>query len=408
MSTHHEPTASSIGGLNELASGLNRVLDSWLAFWFKPTELTTLALIRICAGLLALYNLFIYSYDLQALMGKDAWLDHQTVTAMRKESPIVKPWTNWSEPQRPAENPEDRKYLIKWGYFKHDTYVRGMPVWSVWFHVTNPGWMVVVHVAIILATVCFTVGFCTRVMGVAVWVGTVSYIQRAQSTLFGQDTMMNILLFYLMIAGLLGAAGGALSVDRLLMRYWARRRGLSGRLAEAAPSQLAVVSGNFVTRLLQVHFCIIYLSSGLSKLQGAAWWNGTALWWVMINPEFNPLGLKPYLGFVTFLSKHRVLWELFMTGGTLFTLVLEIGFPFLVWNRKLRWLMVIGAVWLHTGIALTMGLVGFSLAMLTMLLSFVPPETVRRMLGVLKEQARPLLDALGLPRVEPALETARA
>jgi hypothetical protein len=388
MSTHLHPDSTN---------GLSGILDSWLGFWFKPTDLTTLAVIRICAGTLALYTLLIYTYDLQALEGKDAWLNLKTATDMRKNSPIVRPWWDWNEQEKPVENPEDEQYRRDWGFYKHDTYARGMAVWSIWFHVTDPGWMMVVHLGIMLATVCFIAGFCTRVMGVVVWAGTVSYIQRAQSTLFGQDTMMNILLFYLMIGGLLGAAGGALSVDRLLSRYWARRRGLSGRAADAAPPQLAAVAGNFVTRLLQIHFCIIYMASGLSKLQGHTWWNGTALWLVMVNPEFNPLGIKPYLLMMGFLGRHRWLWELVTSGGTLFTLVLEIGFSFLVWNRKLRPFMVAGAVMLHTGIALTMGLVGFSLSMLVMLLAFVPPETVRRMLGLLTDKARPLVAALGLP-----------
>ena len=37
---------------------------------------------------------------------------------------------------------------------------------------------------------------------------------------------------------------------------------------------------------MQVHFCIIYLASGASKLQGPAWWNGTALWQTIANYEF--------------------------------------------------------------------------------------------------------------------------
>jgi hypothetical protein len=40
-----------------------------------------------------------------------------------------------------------------------------------------------------------------------------------------------------------------------------------------------------------------------------------------------------------------------------------------------------------------MGLTGFSLSMLTMLLVFVPPETVRRLANALKEQFQPLVEA---------------
>ena len=68
--------------------------------------------------------------------------------------------------------------------------------------------------------------------------------------------------------------------------------------------------------------------------------------------------------------------------------------------------MIVGAVMLHTGIALVMGLVGFSLSMLTILLAFVPPETVGRMANLIAEQFRPLIEAVTgavAPRKEMAL-----
>ena len=77
-----------------------------------------------------------------------------------------------------------------------------------------------------------------------------------------------------------------------------------------------------------------------------------------------------------------------MNLQVLFTLVVEIGLPFLIWNRHLRWVMICGSVLLHTGIGLFMGLVTFSLMMLAMLLAFVPPEVVRRTLAALKDQSR--------------------
>jgi hypothetical protein len=133
-------------------------------------------------------------------------------------------------------------------------------------------------------------------------------------------------------------------------------------------------------RLMQIHFCIIYLASGTSKLQGMAWWNGTALWNVVANYEFAPLHLAVYSDFIHFLSQHRWLWEILLEGGVVFTLLLELGFPFLVWNRRLRPYMVAGAVLLHTGIGVIMGLGTFSLCMLCLLLAFVPGEAIRRAL----------------------------
>ena len=52
------------------------------------------------------------------------------------------------------------------------------------------------------------------VTSVLTWIAAVGYIHRTQQILFGMDTMMNILLIYLMI----GNSGAALSVDRLVAR----------------------------------------------------------------------------------------------------------------------------------------------------------------------------------------------
>jgi hypothetical protein len=66
-----------------------------------------------------------------------------------------------------------------------------------------------------------------------------------------------------------------------------------------------------------------------------------------------------------------------MNVMNIFTLCLEIGFPFLVWTR-LRPVWVFGAILLHLGIALNMGLIMFSLFMFTLLLVWMPPSAIRR------------------------------
>jgi hypothetical protein len=191
--------------------------------------------------------------------------------------------------------------------------------------------------------------------------------------------MMMLLLLYLMI----GPSGAALSVDRWL----ARRRAARGRCESAGlePS----VSANLALRLMQVNFCIIYLTAGLAKLLGGTWWSGTAVWWTLANYAFAPLRVPLYYDALRWLAEHRLAWELVMTGGVLYTLGLEISFPYLVWKRELRWLMVFGSVLLHLTIGLFMGLVTFGLLMMALVLSFVPPEAVRRLVTRPSRSAEP-------------------
>src|SRR5439155_9905156 len=70
-------------------------------------------------------------------------------------------------------------------------------------------------------------------------------------------------------------------------------------------------------------------------------------------------------------------WEGYMNVMNIFTLVLEIGLPFLVWTR-LRPVMLCGAILLHLGIALNMGLIVFSLFMFALMLAWMPAGAVRR------------------------------
>jgi hypothetical protein len=205
-----------------------------------------------------------------------------------------------------------------------------------------------------------------------------SYVQRTNQILFGMDTMMNILLVYLMI----GNSGAALSVDRLIARYRAVRASLrrSGSIDPATRAFLTQpppsVGANFGIRLIQVHFCFIYLAAGLSKLKGAAWWNGTAFWDVMINPEFTLLRYSWFEDMMRAMVSVKPLYHAAMTLGVWFTWGLEIAFPFLIWTR-LRQFMLWLAVLLHAGIGVLMGLNLFELLMMVMLLVYLPPGVIR-------------------------------
>jgi len=98
----------------------------------------------------------------------------------------------------------------------------------------------------------------------------------------------------------------------------------------------------------------------------------------MANFEFYPMANPIYMALLRFLCKHRFLWEAFVTGGTYFTLFFEISFAYLIWNRRLRWFMIVCAVLLHLGIAICMGLVTFSVMMLILVSSFLPAEVIHQ------------------------------
>jgi hypothetical protein len=382
---------------------LKVVIRGWDWFWFKPRDPTVLAVVRILVGLIGLYVHYAYTYDLDALFGKDAWLGQAAMDQFRHDVPYYDRRPGWDDEAAdimlPRLHPDEvtparKQFMLEWDGSDPDlAYAKGYYAFSIWYIVTDPFWMRVLHFAVLVLFVLLTLGVCTRVVTVLCWVAALSYIQRHYTAFFGMDTILSFVLLYLMI----GPAGAALSVDRLIRRYvdaWRalRARGSSRKAGSLAAEELKraegveldspqpQVSANLALRLIQVHICIVYMASGLSKLMGASWWNGRAVWYTMCNPEFSPLGSEYYLSALRWLCEHRAVFEIFVGGSVLLTLVFEIGFPSLVWNRYTRWLVMLGAVSMHTGIAFFMGLATFSLIMVAAVCSFTPTEALQRFL----------------------------
>jgi hypothetical protein len=303
-------------------SALFDAARGWDAFFFTPSDPTPLALIRIVTGLLLLWSLGITGLDLHDALGTTAWDDPQTVRAML--------------------NPG---------------------AWSFWLDVPDallrPAWVVAM---IVLAM--FLLGLFSRWTAPLAWIIVVSTSRRTPTMLFGFDGIIATWTFYLAVCG---ASGHALSLDRWLARRRANRAGRP--LGPPGPT----IAANLGLRLLQLHLCLIYGMAGLAKLQGASWWDGSAIGKLLGNSEFRPFDLTwlatdPAAEYVLNLATHLALWT-------------EIGYVALIWVRGLRPLVLISVVMMHLGIALTMGLTEFSLAMIVGNLAFVPahwlPSAIR-------------------------------
>jgi len=281
----------------------------------------------------------------------------------------------------PAARQKKIEYVSYWNSEERYTDRTGNPIFSIWFHIHTPTEMAAAHAVMLVVMLMFTLGLFTRVTAVLTWLCAVSYIHRNQQVLFGQDTMMNILLLYLMVSN----CGAALSLDRLIARYRAAKASLKrcGHIDGPTAAFLAApppsVAAGFAQRLLQIHFCFIYLASGLSKLKGPAWWNTGAFWDTMANPEFTMLHYQWYQDILRAMVEHRIVYATAAAVMVGFTFVMEIGLPFLVWTR-LRPYLVIGGCLLHFGIGAFMGLLIFSLLMMTMLVGFLPGPVIRRQL----------------------------
>jgi hypothetical protein len=298
------------------------ITDAWSAwneFWFTPTNPATLSMIRVLAGMMLFYTHLVWSFDLSAFFGQSGWLPTQLMHDLHQ-------YTNNGQPRL---------------------------IWSYFDYIQSPSILWTAHIAALFVFFFLMIGFFSRIMAVLAFVIAVSYANRVTpGAFFGLDMINCLLAMYLM----LGPCGARYSLDRI----WRLRR---GGPVEVAPS----VTANLAIRLLQVHMCIIYLFSGLGKLQGQSWWSGEAAWISSANLEYQ------YLFDMTRLANHPWLINL-MTHTIAFW---ELTYCALIWPRLTRPWVLLLAVFIHGGIALAYGMPTFGLVMLIGNLAFVSPPTVR-------------------------------
>jgi hypothetical protein len=287
----------------------------WNRFWFTPADPATLCVVRILAGGMLFYTQCVWALDLEAFFGPDSWLSAEAVAAGNPGS-----WA-WS----------------------HLWFCRSLPVlWTV-------------HIVSMLICACYMLGLFTRVSTVLAWLVAVTYAHRVPTALYGLDQLNALLALYLSIS----PCGAMYSLDA----WRAHRRGKS----LAAPA----ITANISQRLIQLHLCVLYLFAGLSKLQGAAWWDGTAFWGAVANYEYQSIDMTwlahwPWL--VNFLTHATIAWE--------------ISYCALIWPRLTRPIVLALAIPVHMGIVLCLGMPTFGLVMLFANAAFVSPRLMRRFVEV--------------------------
>lgn len=340
--------------LSYLTNLVSDFTTGWNRFWFTPRAPTTLAVIRIGAGLVLLYVHLTTLPWLMDIVGPQAWIDQQAITdlqqlAEKEQARLL------SELERRASRLTPEQVELEEQDIAHQAEWLRWYALSLWQWVQEPTLIWIGHSLFLAALVAFTLGLFTRLANVLVWFGHLSYIQRGYLIWYGMDVMLLMVTFYLMFA----PTGRALALD-----CWRRRQ--PGQPVDwfGQPHWTVTV----VTRLLQIHMCIVYLCAGISKLQGPTWWHGTAAWITMNTMEFalfdvSNLGLAP-----------DVVWQSISLAFTYATLIFEIAFCFCVWSPRLRPIMLFSAFLLHAGIGLFMGLISFGVIMLTACMAFISPE----------------------------------
>jgi uncharacterized membrane protein YphA (DoxX/SURF4 family) len=190
----------------------------------------------------------------------------------------------------------------------------------------------VVWSGLLAAGLCLVAGIFCRSAAIAAWFLHLFAIKSSALLSYGVDNFTSIGLFYLMLSPL---------PDHLA---------LDSRWRKWPPKNAQLQS--FWQRVLQLHLCVIYFFSGLTKLLGSGWWNGESLWRALTRPPFDMVSSE-----VLIHGKY-----LFIPLG-LGICLLEISYPIFIWLRRTRLIWVVGIIAMHGAIAVLMGLYLFGLIM---------------------------------------------
>jgi predicted DCC family thiol-disulfide oxidoreductase YuxK len=292
--------------------------EAWSRFWFQSAPTTPLEISRIGIGAALLINYGLATPHLFEFWGNEGW--------MRSE--LLDLSDIWSQ--------------------------------SVFFYFTDPWQWVVFHVLFLLSCLAFMLGWKTSWVKWVVLIGQISYDHRDPMLIYGVDKILACLLFILCLAPI----GRALSLDRVRAV-----RAVKCRELAAAPPPYASPWAGACTRLMQIQMAVLFFYSGLEKIRGDEWWNGDAIWMVFSTNEFYN---RPVLDV---LAAHYWL----VNVATYTTLLIELSYPFLIWQRRTRPYLLAAAIFLHLQFGTWMGMPYFSFVMVMGHMSFVRPEWLARL-----------------------------
>jgi len=231
---------------------------------------------------------------------------------------------------------------------------------SLLFGLTSPWQLVAFHALFLGCCAAFIVGWRTSWVKWFLLIGQISYDHRNPMLFYGVDKILASLLLILCLAPI----GRAMSLDRVRAVRAAKRNNLNATL----PPYSSPWTGA-CTRLMQIQMATLFFYSAISKLGGDDWWNGDALWFVFTTDEhYSPVLL------------HVLASQYWLVNvGTYGTILIEIAYPFLIWQRLTRPYLLVLAVLLHAQFAFLMGLFYFSFVMMMGHTSFVRPEWLTRL-----------------------------
>lgn len=252
----------------------------------------------------------------------------------------------------------DRRYLFgPDGVLPHEDFLRerGDDV-NLYAVSGSTGWYELVFHACALAALAVALGVGGRVVLALHWLLLWSVYQRQPVLLDGGDNLACVILPMLLLTR---------CYDRLRLPL-----GIGERIERRLPGAVRALSAplhNLGTVAIVAQMCLVYTTSGLYKVMGDVWQDGTALFYIMRVPEYELPGWS-----------HLVYGnDTLVYLGTYTTVLFLVYFPLGVLVPALRPWTALVSIAFHVSIAVFMGLTGFALTMVACDLVLLSPVLER-------------------------------
>ncbi|WP_390898317.1 HTTM domain-containing protein [Streptomyces angustmyceticus] len=157
--------------------------------------------------------------------------------------------------------------------------------------------------------------------------------------------------------------------------WWAVQRYAPGE-PRTVLDTLAKLAHNGALLVIVVEVCLIYATAGWYKIQGSRWQDGTAVYYPMHLDYFSPWPALSEL-----LGSNGVMVMLITYG----TVIVQVAFPFTLFNRRLKNVLLVAMICEHLSIAFLLGLPFFSLAMVAADAVFLPTNFLTWLSGRLSD-----------------------
>ncbi|MFC4143371.1 hypothetical protein [Pedobacter mendelii] len=283
----------------------NKKIKSVIRFFLRDRveDVSFMPFFRLSIGIFSLIHFLLIIPDFETLYGKDGIIDSAIMNAFK--------------PKIIPSLAQSNDFLFGWA------------------NLSDKVIMSTVAVVYLVFCMFLILGFLTRyaallliILHTVIFRGQILYS-------YGVDSITSIALFYCFIF----PVGKKYSLDSIFFKQ-----------KNGSPSPYR--------KILQLHLCLIYVSSGFVKLMGVDWRSGEAIWQathqirhnIFFDVNFDVMGNYAFLPIL-------LSWS---------TLIIELFYPLLVFTSRISNFSLLLISVLHIGIAVSLGLYYFSLLMIIM------------------------------------------